>query len=89
MSYCDYYEELSLQLLCEFCQIGPLECACEDVEVDFAPQPSIDDSLELCSIQFSVTSKLGSTKVDTLFDELDLNPNDVNSWKTLESLAMW
>lgn len=51
--------------------------------------PPIPPHVMCKAIERTVVAKLGREQTEALLAELALDRNDTNSWKTLESLAMW
>lgn len=74
---------------CEFCKEGPLECDCEDVDMSFEAPSTMEEALQLESFRANTVSKLGRAKAKQLLAELDLDSENLRSWQTLSSMAMW
>lgn len=83
------YEAYRLSLDCEFCQGGPLECACEDICMELTMEETLDEALEDTRRSFEAVKKLGRAQTAQLLTELSLDAKDSDSWKTIESMTMW
>ena len=84
-----YYEEISISISCGFCSEGPLECECEDVNMDEVEALSLDDALAASGDRFSAIDKLGRAQTETLIGELALDSFEPDSWKAIKSLSDW
>jgi len=73
-------------LECEFCQGGPLECDCEDVDFS-GPEATFDEAVE--SRRLKVIEKLGREHTETLLAELRPTQSEEAVWATLEQMVMW
>lgn len=77
-------------LTCNFCDGGPLECDCEDVDVK-ETFDNIEEALLEAGRIFNLVnnSKISQEEIESLFLELSLDRDDPNSWETIESMSMW
>ena len=83
------YEAYQLSLNCDFCQGGPLECACEDISMELTMEETLDEALADTGRSFEAVKKLGRAQTVKLLEELSLDARDSASWKTIESMTMW
>ena len=86
----NYYKtyEAWFELSCEFCEGGPLECDCADVDTEFSTI-DLDESLNDTGKMFDSINRVGRKNIDNLFTELSLDKESSESWKIVESITMW